>query len=234
MGGAKKLHIGFPEKVIDKYLQKMVSEGYKVAVIEQTETPKMMEQRLKANKGKSLAKCVNREICQMVTKGTFKDSGGAYGYEPKYVLSYKKQGKEVGVTFFDVQTLKIYCGQFEDDEHLSNFRTLICQIRPVEIIHEKELFNSEVLKMLRNSAIPPVFTAMSAKNCWGLIKTCNSLEKFIGSLENWPQCLQELKAEDKELSIQSLGMAIAFLEDALIADTTISTSEYIKYTPETQ
>jgi DNA mismatch repair protein MSH6 len=40
MGGAKKLHIGFPEKVLDKYLDKMTSHGYKVAVIEQTETPR--------------------------------------------------------------------------------------------------------------------------------------------------------------------------------------------------
>ena len=45
MGGAKKLHIGFPEKVLDKYLSIMVNNGYKVAVIEQTETPRMMEQR---------------------------------------------------------------------------------------------------------------------------------------------------------------------------------------------
>jgi DNA mismatch repair ATPase MutS len=34
MGGAKKLHIGFPEKVLDKYLSIMVNHGYKVAVIE--------------------------------------------------------------------------------------------------------------------------------------------------------------------------------------------------------
>lgn len=34
MGGAKKLHIGFPEKVLDKYLEKMVNNGFKVAVIE--------------------------------------------------------------------------------------------------------------------------------------------------------------------------------------------------------
>lgn len=34
MGGAKKLHIGFPEKVLDKYLVIMVNHGYKVAVIE--------------------------------------------------------------------------------------------------------------------------------------------------------------------------------------------------------
>lgn len=40
MGGAKKLHVGFPEKALDKYIVILVNNGYKVAVIEQTETPK--------------------------------------------------------------------------------------------------------------------------------------------------------------------------------------------------
>ena len=34
MGGAKKLHVGFPEKALDKYLPMMVNHGYKVAVVE--------------------------------------------------------------------------------------------------------------------------------------------------------------------------------------------------------
>ena len=34
MGGAKKLHVGFPEKALDKYLSILVNNGYKVAVIE--------------------------------------------------------------------------------------------------------------------------------------------------------------------------------------------------------
>jgi DNA mismatch repair ATPase MutS len=34
MGDSRKLHVGFPEKVLDKYLVKMVNNGYKVAVIE--------------------------------------------------------------------------------------------------------------------------------------------------------------------------------------------------------
>ena len=45
MGGAKKLHVGFPEKALDKYLVILVNHGFKVAVIEQTETPKQMEER---------------------------------------------------------------------------------------------------------------------------------------------------------------------------------------------
>jgi DNA mismatch repair protein MSH6 len=50
MGGAKKLHIGFPEKALDKYLSTMVNSGYKVAVVEQTETPRQLEERAKIQK----------------------------------------------------------------------------------------------------------------------------------------------------------------------------------------
>ena len=32
--GGNKLHVGFPEKVLDKYLSQLVNLGYKVAVIE--------------------------------------------------------------------------------------------------------------------------------------------------------------------------------------------------------
>ncbi len=74
MGGAKKLHIGFPEKVLDKYLEIMVNHGYKVAVIEQTENPRQLAARLSEAKGAKQpksAKVVAREICNMVTKGTF-------------------------------------------------------------------------------------------------------------------------------------------------------------------
>ena len=76
MGGGKKLHIGFPEKVLDQYLQIMVNHGYKVAVVEQTENPRQLAQRLSSTKGiaqAKSAKVVAREICNMVTKGTFQN-----------------------------------------------------------------------------------------------------------------------------------------------------------------
>ena len=34
MGGAKKLHVGFPEKALDKYVKILVDAGLRVAVIE--------------------------------------------------------------------------------------------------------------------------------------------------------------------------------------------------------
>lgn len=111
MGGAKKLHVGFPEKALDKYLSILVKHGYKVAVVEQTETPKMMEKRIKNTKGHA-DKCVERKVTEIVTKGTFTDRRDeeSSGYEPKYILTYRKFQNTIGVTFFDVTTLKIFIG----------------------------------------------------------------------------------------------------------------------------
>ena len=50
----------------------------------------------------------------MVTKGTYKnvknEEQGVQTYSSKYVLSVKKHDNEIGVTFFDVNTLEIYIG----------------------------------------------------------------------------------------------------------------------------
>jgi len=38
MSANKKLHTGFPEKKLNKYIGLLVNKGYKVAIVEQTET----------------------------------------------------------------------------------------------------------------------------------------------------------------------------------------------------
>jgi len=40
-------HAGFPEKAYGRYADTLLRRGYKIARIEQTETPDMMEERLK-------------------------------------------------------------------------------------------------------------------------------------------------------------------------------------------
>lgn len=49
----------------------LIEQGFKVIRIEQTETPDMMAQRCKAKRNVTkFDKVVNREICQITTKGT--------------------------------------------------------------------------------------------------------------------------------------------------------------------
>lgn len=176
------------------------------------------------------AKCIQRDIIQMVTRGTFQ-SGSAFdslssaaGYEPKYILAYKKQAGNFGVTFFDTQTLKIFIGSFkeEDENILQSFRTLLSQIRPVEVIQERECMSSGIVKMLRNSPIVPTITDIAPNKCYSTHKTKAVLRtKFFDDLhvEKWPKVLQELIAEDEQadcqetivgsdLALQSFGLAI--------------------------
>lgn len=49
----------------------------------------------------------------------------------------------------------------------------------------------------------------------------------------WPESLTALRAEDQDLALQSLGMSMAFLEESLLSDMTLTTGEFLIYTPET-
>lgn len=46
-------HSGFPEIAYGRYADTLIQKGYKVARIEQTETPDMMSERVKQSKGTS-------------------------------------------------------------------------------------------------------------------------------------------------------------------------------------
>lgn len=64
-------HAGFPEKAYKRYADVLIQRNYKVARIEQTETPQMMEERVKQTKRSTkFDRVVNREMCRVSTIGT--------------------------------------------------------------------------------------------------------------------------------------------------------------------
>ena len=65
----KKLHVGFPEKVLENKAEKLIAAGFKIAVIEQTETPDQFKNRFKS--GEKGEKTIKRELCNVYTKGTY-------------------------------------------------------------------------------------------------------------------------------------------------------------------
>ena len=65
-----KGHSGFPEVSYGKYASMLVAKGYRVARVEQTETPEMMKERNKTASKGNTAKVVSREVCSIMTIGT--------------------------------------------------------------------------------------------------------------------------------------------------------------------
>lgn len=71
MKGNMFAHTGMPESSYHKTASTMLDKGYKVARIEQTETPDMMDERRKRLKQTSkYDKVVKREVCQVSHRGT--------------------------------------------------------------------------------------------------------------------------------------------------------------------
>jgi DNA mismatch repair protein MSH6 len=64
----EKAHSGFPEVSYGKFASALVAKGYRVARVEQTETPEMLKERNdRASKG-SKDKVVAREMCSIMSK----------------------------------------------------------------------------------------------------------------------------------------------------------------------
>lgn len=64
-------HAGFPESAYGTMVSQLVEAGYKVARVEQTETPASLQERKKSmTRGQKKPEVVCREVCSVVSKGT--------------------------------------------------------------------------------------------------------------------------------------------------------------------
>ena len=131
---------GVPYHVASSYISKLIDKGYKVAICDQVEDPKLA-------KG-----IVKREITQIITPGTFTDTEYLKSDSNNYLLSIFIQGYSLNLTYSDYSTGEIY---FTEKTFLSKkelFRFLqdqIDRISPNEIlINEDELesFKNKIKK----------------------------------------------------------------------------------------
>ena len=83
---------GVPHHAVDQYINKLVSKGYKVCIVEQTEDP---------SQAKGLVK---REVVRIVTPGTNMDSASLDEGKNNYIMSIVYIGDMYGVSICDVTT----------------------------------------------------------------------------------------------------------------------------------
>jgi DNA mismatch repair protein MSH6 len=148
-------HCGFPEISFQRYANILIEKGYKVARIEQTETPKMMEARCKQlSRPTKFDKVVERKICQRISIGTrtFHD-----GDEEENLLAILEASNpdrpgrpDVGVCVCNPALSKIYFGQFEDDALYSRTLSLLSFITVSEIVYQRTAVTPGLLKLLNN------------------------------------------------------------------------------------
>lgn len=121
-GSAKHVEMaGFPYHAVDTYLPKLVRAGYKVAICDQLEDPKLAK------------KIVKRGITELVTPGVVYNEQLLTNKENNYLAAAYFEGDKAGVAFLDISTgsFKVSSGDLQYIELLLN------SFAPKEILLQK-------------------------------------------------------------------------------------------------
>ncbi|KAG4916679.1 hypothetical protein JHK87_054236 [Glycine soja] len=230
-------HCGFPEKNFSMNVEKLARKGYRVLVVEQTETPEQLELRRKEKGSKD--KVVRREICSVVTKGTLTD-GELLSANPEaaYLMAltehHENHPTEVsehlyGVCIVDVATSRVILGQFKDDLECSVLCCILSEIRPVEIVKPAKLLSAETERvLLKHTRNPLVNELVPIVEFWDADKTVDQLKRIYGNsndvsvnnneLDCLPDVLLELvkTGDDSRSALSALGGALYYLRQAFL------------------
>ncbi|XP_043720613.1 DNA mismatch repair protein MSH6 [Telopea speciosissima] len=245
-------HCGFPEKNFAMNVEKLARKGYRVLVIEQTETPEQLELRRKEKGSKD--KVVKREICAVVTKGTLTegemlsntpDASYLMAVTESQTLGNQEEGIVVGVCLVDVSTSRFMLGQFGDDSERSSLCCLLSELRPVEIIKPANFLSPETETILmRHTRSPLVNNLVPVLEFWDNEKTIVEVRNIYKQLKDQTtlgsgsdvaevsECLPDVLAElvsagkNGSCAISAFGGCVFYLRQAFLDESLLRFAKF--------
>lgn len=244
----EKAHSGFPEIAYSKMSSQLVAKGYRVARVEQTETPEMLKERNSTLAKK--AKVVRREVCSLLSIGTntasFLDARiTSQNQLAKYLLALKESvdpGQNAfrfGICLINCVTGAIQLGEFDDSEQRDRLKTLFAQFTIVEIVNERGGLSEDTRLMLKYSAPDAVRSELRVgKEFWDAQHTIEEIERAGYFKESgWPvEVLNHLEMDktvkpEAQLAISALGGCIWHLRRSIIDQELVSLGNFKHYKP---
>ncbi len=113
---------GVPHHAAEGYIGKLIRKGYKVAICEQMEDPRLTK------------KIVRREVTRVVTPGTAADSSLG-SEENNFLAAIAQVGDGVGFAALDVSTGEFRATEFSGENALKRVAEELEQLRPKEVLY---------------------------------------------------------------------------------------------------
>lgn len=187
---------GVPYHVASSYISKLIDKGYKVAICDQVEDPKLA-------KG-----IVKREVTQIITPGTFTDTEYLKSDLNNYLLSIYIQGYSLNLTYSDYSTGEIY---FTNKTFLSKtelFRFLqdqVDRISPNEILINEDALATFKKEIKKNNAFLNPYIAENLKD--------SNIIKDFGNYfsDNFKNNLRDFLSDNKIVDYTSLKKILQYL-----------------------
>ncbi len=113
---------GVPHHAADGYISKLIRKGFKVAICEQVEDPRVAK------------KLVRREVTRIVTPGTAADSSLS-SEENNFLAAVAQTGERVGFAALDLSTGEFRATEFQGEDAAKKIQEEIQQLRPKEVLY---------------------------------------------------------------------------------------------------
>src|SRR5206468_4598684 len=112
---------GVPYHAAENYISKLIRKGFKVAVCEQTEDPRLAK------------KLVRREVTRVVTPGTAADSS-LNSEENNFLAAVTQTTDRAGFAALDLSTGEFRATEFQGADAARRIQEELHQLRPKEIL----------------------------------------------------------------------------------------------------
>ena len=113
---------GVPYHAADGYISKLIRKGFKVAICEQMEDPRIAK------------KLVRREVTRVVTPGTAADSSLS-SEENNFLAAVVQSGERAGFAALDLSTGEFRATEFQGEDAARRIQEELQQLRPKEILY---------------------------------------------------------------------------------------------------
>ena len=113
---------GVPYHAAENYISKLIRRGFKVAVCEQVEDPRLAK------------KLVRREVTRVVTPGTAADAS-LNAEENNFLAAVATAGEHAGFAALDLSTGEFRATQFSGEDALRRIQEELEQLRPKEVLY---------------------------------------------------------------------------------------------------
>jgi len=113
---------GVPHHAAEGYISKLIRRGFKVAICEQVEDPRLAK------------KLVRREVTRVVTPGTAADSSLG-SEENNFLAAVAQSGERVGFAALDLSTGEFRATEFQGEDAAKRIQEEIQQLRPKEVLY---------------------------------------------------------------------------------------------------
>ncbi len=188
---------GVPFHSAETYIARLVEKGYKVAICEQLEDPKLV-------KG-----LVKRDVIRVITPGTVLENSMLDETSNNYICSLCYEGNSAGLCFADISTGQLYVDQIAAPNpsaltHLLTNR--LARYSPSEILINPQAADLTDLRDFIRDRLHAAVECMDA----ALYESASAAEHAV-SQQFGGKSLSELLLEDKPLAVLSLAALLNYL-----------------------